>query len=61
MGVAVGSTGDIFVADDGANEIKKFTNVGVLLTFFSGGSFGLALDNSGEVFATAGGRVFEFI
>ena len=60
-GVGVGSTGAIFVVDAGDSEIKKFTNVGVPLTLFNGGSFGLALDSKGEVFTTAGGRVYVFI
>ena len=52
-GVAVDSSGNVYVADSGNNRIEKFTSSGTYVTQFdSGYPSGVAVDSSGNVYVT---------
>ena len=70
-GLAVGSAGNVYVADEANNRIQKFTKTGTFIrtwgTYGTGngqfdGPTGIALDSSGNVYVTDFGnnRVQEF-
>ena len=54
-GIAVSSTGNLFVADNGHSNVRKITTDGVVSRFDSGGNpdpFGIAVDSSDNVYVT---------
>lgn len=62
FGMAVGSTGDLFVGDFAANRIVRITTTGQLTTFAAGitGPLGLAFDASGNLLvASTDGAVYR--
>ncbi len=59
-GVAIGPTGNVWVADTGVGKIEEFEPNGMLLKeIVSKGVQAVALDGSGDVFASIGGSGFE--
>lgn len=55
VGLAVDASGNVFVADQGASQIRKITPAGVVTTFYSGNGinpYGLTLDKAGNIYVT---------
>ncbi len=52
MGVAVDSSGNVYVADQSNSRVEKFTNTGNYLAKFTGfnGPYGVAVDSVGNVY-----------
>jgi DNA-binding beta-propeller fold protein YncE len=56
-GVAVDSSGNVYVIDSGYSRVEKFTGSGSFITAWRSSGFGLsvAVDSSGNVYVTGGG------
>jgi sugar lactone lactonase YvrE len=57
LDVAVDGSGNIFVADQGAGQIRKITSSGLVTTVYGGNSldpYQLAVDKSGNIYAADG-------
>jgi tripartite motif-containing protein 71 len=53
-GVAVDSSGNVYVADSGNNRIQKFTSDGTFITKWGSQGSGVAVGSSGNVYVSDG-------